>query len=105
MITTDFCYGYISFSPTGVALQLPGGFSFDLMRLWDGQPIRFVCCERATEAKEGNTDRPLGRVLWCVASEVLEGEAGEIDSGENEDEDEDEDRPLDQVSSNEDDVD
>ncbi|KAL0576099.1 hypothetical protein V5O48_005873 [Marasmius crinis-equi] len=38
IITTDFCYGFLEFSPT-ISLRIPGGLSFDLMRYWDGQPV------------------------------------------------------------------
>jgi hypothetical protein len=47
VITTDFCYGFLSFPE--IRLNLPGGISFDLMNYWDGQPVRFVCCERRRE--------------------------------------------------------
>jgi Protein of unknown function (DUF1769) len=61
----DFCYGFLEFNPS-LALCLPGGVSFDLMKYWDGQPVRFVCCERKrSEAVEG-------RVFWCVAIEIVE---------------------------------
>ena len=40
IITTDFCYGFLQFSPS-LTLKLPGGVGFDLMRYWDGQPVRF----------------------------------------------------------------
>jgi Protein of unknown function (DUF1769) len=81
VFTTDFCYGFIQFSPT-LSLQLPGGISFDLMHYWDGQPVRFMCCERKREveceeeAKEGGADSdvPWGRVLWCVAIELVPDE-------------------------------
>ncbi|KAF9019107.1 DUF1769-domain-containing protein [Hymenopellis radicata] len=49
--------------PPLTALRLPGGLSFDLMRYWDGQPVRFVCCER------GTGDQPWGRVFWCLSIE------------------------------------
>ncbi|KAI0261607.1 hypothetical protein BC834DRAFT_972556 [Gloeopeniophorella convolvens] len=79
VFTTDFCYGFIDFAPT-LALHLPGGISFDLMHYWDGQPVRFVCCERRREAdgsdsEEGGggaADEPWGRVLWCVAIELVQ---------------------------------
>ncbi|KAF9530268.1 hypothetical protein CPB83DRAFT_851276 [Crepidotus variabilis] len=69
LVTTDFCYGFINFTPT-LSLQLPGGLSFDLMRYWDGQPVRFVCCER----KRGDdaSGEPWGRVFWCIAIEVVD---------------------------------
>jgi len=71
IITTDFCYGFLEFNPT-IALRLPGGLSFDLMKYWDGQPVRFVCCERK---KAGDSEgAPWGRIFWCVAIELVEGE-------------------------------
>ena len=78
VFTTDFCYGFIQFAPT-LSLHLPGGISFDLMHYWDGQPVRFMCCERKREAEiaseEGGVDEvPWGRVLWCVAIEPLSDE-------------------------------
>jgi len=47
------------------------------MNYWDGQPVRFVCCERKRQADgdgEGD-DVPWGRVLWCVAIELVPDEA------------------------------
>lgn len=68
LVTTDFCYGYLEFSPT-LALRLPGGISFDLIRYWDKHPIRFICCKRK-ETFSGETDRdPVGDVFWCVSFE------------------------------------
>ena len=73
MITTDFCYGFITFAPR-LALNLPGGLSFDLMHYWDKQPVRFVCCERKYPGEAGEEEGcdPWGRVLWCVAIELVE---------------------------------
>ncbi|KAL1667928.1 hypothetical protein GGF50DRAFT_47440 [Schizophyllum commune] len=87
VLTCDFAYGFLSFSPT-IALVLPGGLSFDLMRYWDGQPVRFVCCERASGAgqrdangvrlgdanRQGDEDEelPWGKVLWSVCIELVE---------------------------------
>ncbi|KAG2008149.1 hypothetical protein CC2G_013610 [Coprinopsis cinerea AmutBmut pab1-1] len=73
VITTDFCYGFINFSPS-LSLQLPGGLSFDLMRYWDGQPVRFVCCER----RQPDSADPWGRLFWCVSIEMVE-EEGSVD--------------------------
>ncbi|KAF8627911.1 hypothetical protein AX15_004174 [Amanita polypyramis BW_CC] len=73
LISTDFCYGFLEFYPK-LALRLPGGLSFDLMRYWDKHPVKFVCCER----KKGKTDDgedPWGRMFWCVMIEVAELEA------------------------------
>ncbi|KDR80292.1 hypothetical protein GALMADRAFT_33591, partial [Galerina marginata CBS 339.88] len=70
LITTDFCYGFINFAPS-LSLQLPGGLSFDLMKYWDGQPVRFVCCERVTDLEAGG-EVPWGRIFWCVAIEVVD---------------------------------
>ncbi|RDB30093.1 hypothetical protein Hypma_014003 [Hypsizygus marmoreus] len=100
VITTDFCYGFLEFSPS-LALRLPGGLSFDLMRYWDGQPVRFVCCERrgavavddeldngegedgdkveGEEEGEGEGEGeevPWGTVFWCVSIEMDEDEEG-----------------------------
>ena len=55
------------------------------MRYWDGQPVYFVCCERSTAGRTED-GRPLGRIFWCIAIEVLEGEAKEDDESENDDE-------------------
>jgi len=52
IVTTDFAYGFLSFPE--IRLHLPGGVSFDLMNYWDGQPVRFVCCERKRE-EEGDS--------------------------------------------------
>lgn len=89
IVSTDFCYGFLEFSPS-LSLRLPGGISFDLMKYWDGQPVRFVCCERkrtvgtSTSGEEGeghgerrgggdgaigDDDVPWGKVFWCVAIE------------------------------------
>lgn len=54
-----------------MSLQLPGGFSFDLMKYWDGQPVQFVCCERKRTADGGE---PWGRIFWCVAIEMVNDE-------------------------------
>ncbi|KAG7441086.1 DUF1769-domain-containing protein [Guyanagaster necrorhizus] len=66
VITTDFCYGFLEFNPS-LALRLPGGISFDLMRYWDGQPVRFVCCERNADRDAG--ENPWGRIFWCIVIE------------------------------------
>ncbi|KAF7973152.1 hypothetical protein HWV62_15929 [Athelia sp. TMB] len=87
VLTTDFAYGYLSFSPS-LALVLPpsaGGFHFDLGRYWDGQPVRFVCCERGAVGKGGGEGGEIGegRVFWCVSIELAEDEdeEGEVGSG------------------------
>ncbi|KAF8842431.1 DUF1769-domain-containing protein [Paxillus ammoniavirescens] len=69
LITVDFCYGYLEFSPT-LALRLPGGISFDLVRYWDKHPVRFICCERK-KLSPGREDveQPIGKVFWCVSFE------------------------------------
>lgn len=72
MITTDFCYGFLEFNPS-LALKLPGGVSFDLMRYWDGQPVRFMCCERKAAGGDSGSV-PWGRVFWCVAIEIVDGD-------------------------------
>ena len=42
----------------------------DLLSHWDGQPVRFVCCERA-KGKPAEKS-PWGKVLFCVAMEKEE---------------------------------
>lgn len=66
VLTTDFCYGFITF-PT-LSLCLPGGLSFDLAKYWDGQPVRFVCCARP-EPGQSVADT---KVFWCVAIERVD---------------------------------
>ncbi|KAJ7729536.1 hypothetical protein DFH07DRAFT_183229 [Mycena maculata] len=104
VITTDFCYGFLEFAPS-LRLRLPGGLGFDLARYWDGQGVRFVCCERRQvplvdhafpihepECSDGSTyeekeheggagegEDPWGRVLWCVSIEM--GDEGEDRAG------------------------
>jgi len=70
VITTDFCYGFLEFSPT-LSLRLPGGMGWDLTRYWDGQPVRFVCCKRPDDTQTGRDEDsdPWGKVFWCVAIE------------------------------------
>jgi predicted RecA/RadA family phage recombinase len=47
--------------------------TIDLTRHWDGQQVRFACCERGK-----GKDQPWGRMFWCVAIEpTKEGETGE----------------------------
>jgi len=70
VITTDFCYGFLEFSPS-LALRLPGGLSFDLVRYWDGQPVRFICCKRK-DASEGGGGDPWGTIFWCVSIEMVD---------------------------------
>ena len=68
VVATDFCYDFLQFRHEGVTLRLPGGISIDLMKYWDGQPVRFVCCERLKKG-ERTAEQPWGRVLWCVVIE------------------------------------
>ncbi|KAL6299235.1 DUF1769-domain-containing protein [Sparassis latifolia] len=81
LIIADFCYNYVSFGPSGVGVSLPGGFSLDLTSYWDGEPVRFVCCERSSE-----DGLPWGRTFWCVVfereDEEEEGSAEESEEGE-----------------------
>lgn len=69
---TDFCYGFLEFNPS-LALRLPGGISFDLMRYWDGQPVRFVCCQRKPH-QGGQDSLPWGPVFWSVVIEMADAE-------------------------------
>jgi len=70
LITADFCHNHLHFSPDSVALQVPGGLTIEMLKYWDGQPVRFVCCERA---RPGDPE-PWGRVFWCVVFERVEEE-------------------------------
>ncbi|KAI0071062.1 DUF1769-domain-containing protein [Panus rudis PR-1116 ss-1] len=90
LLTVDFCYNYLYFNPDGVTLRIPGGLSFDMMRYWDGQPVRFICCERLPRGQTGKNGEPWGRIFWCVAIEVVEEESGKKEEHE---EDEDEEAP------------
>ncbi|KAF8644906.1 hypothetical protein AX16_008189 [Volvariella volvacea WC 439] len=86
VITTDFCYGFLEFNPS-LALKLPGGLTFDLMRYWDRQPVRFVCCQRKHKSSsstsslsgshqkadgDGGEDVPWSRIFWCISIEIVE---------------------------------
>ena len=57
--------------------------TFDMMRYWDGQPVRFVCCSRAPN---GQTEigQPVRKIFWCVSIEVIEEDADEDAEGEDE---------------------
>ncbi|KAJ7072590.1 hypothetical protein C8F01DRAFT_1104472 [Mycena amicta] len=79
VITTDFCYGFLEFAPS-LRLRLPGGLGFDLTRYWDGQPVRFVCCERK---QDDESEDPWGRPLWCVSIEMdSEDERAELEGND-----------------------
>jgi hypothetical protein len=68
VLTTDFCYGFLEFSPT-LRLRIPGGITFDLLKYWDGQPVTFVCC-----SKQKMTDE----CFWCICIEpAVEDEVSE----------------------------
>ena len=81
----DFCYGFLSFGGTssGPRLDLPAGLHFDLGKYWDGQPVRFMCCERNRGDGPSSTGDPWGQSFWCVAIEMVndESEDGEDGSG------------------------
>jgi len=101
VITTDFCYGFLEFAPS-LRLRIPGGLGFDLAKYWDGQGVRFVCCERPhvppdhsppppghnaessdvsahTEQLANGEEDPWGPVFWCVSIEM--GEEDEDEEG------------------------
>lgn len=42
------------------------------MRYWNGQPVRFVCCER--KQASGVRAEPWGRIFWCVTIELADDE-------------------------------
>jgi len=68
LLTADFCYGSLEIDH-GLALKLPGGLTFNISKYWDGQPVRFVCCERQYAANTDDKQDPWGRVFWCVSIE------------------------------------
>lgn len=78
-MTTDFCYGFLSFP--SLALNLPVGISFDLKKYWDRQPVRFVCVDRQPPQTDERDDEQEGaidnddddeRTFWCVVVEEAE---------------------------------
>ncbi|TFK56076.1 hypothetical protein OE88DRAFT_1615359, partial [Heliocybe sulcata] len=71
VLTLDFCHGHLEFEPR-LALKLPGGKSVDLTAYWDGQPVRFVCCERGKGGIADGDGEKWGRVFWCVVIEPEE---------------------------------
>ena len=71
LIAADFCHSRLLISPGGVLVQIPGGFSFDMMQHWDGKPVRFVCCERLPKGRRKDS-MAWGRVFWCVAIEAVD---------------------------------
>jgi hypothetical protein len=78
VLTMDFCHGFLEFTPS-LTLRLPGGISFDLLKYWDGQPVRFACCERKREdgmyaQGDDATEDPWGGMFWCVQIELAEDE-------------------------------
>ena len=87
VLTMDFCYGFLEFNPS-LALRLPGGVSFDLMRYWDGQPVRFACCERKQKPENGlraqgrPSEDPWGRIFWCVQIELADDGEEELENDE-----------------------
>lgn len=86
LISIDFCYGFLEFNPK-LVLRLPGGITFDLMKYWEGQPVRFVCCERKQSSNgEEDDGSPTGKLFWCVSIELAEDE--EAKDGATEDEEE-----------------
>ena len=56
-MATDFCYDFLQFSPDGIMLRLPGGISIEMTKYWDGQPVRFVCCERLQKSERTRRGR------------------------------------------------
>ncbi|THH26540.1 hypothetical protein EUX98_g7648 [Antrodiella citrinella] len=71
LITADFCHGHLDINHESICIQVPGGFSIDMMQHWDGKPARFVCCQRPTNT-ETDAGMPWGRVFWCVAIETVD---------------------------------
>ncbi|KAI0701391.1 DUF1769-domain-containing protein [Cytidiella melzeri] len=70
LISADFCHHFLEFGHDSIILRLPCGLSIDLLRYWDGQPVRFVCAERAKPG-ENMDGAPWGRIFFCVAIEKV----------------------------------
>ncbi|KAF8887341.1 hypothetical protein BD779DRAFT_1611562 [Infundibulicybe gibba] len=68
LITTDFCYGFLEFSPS-LALRIPGGLSFDLVKYWDGQPVRDANSLGGDHAMDAPQEE---EVFWCVSIEMAD---------------------------------
>ena len=87
LIVADFVHGHLDIGPSHFSVQIPGGYAFDMMQYWEGQPLKFVCCERAQEGDA--TGGKWGRVFWCVALEAVGEEVDEEDEEEEEADEED----------------
>ena len=70
LITADFVHGHLDISHESISVQVPGGFSINMMQHWDGKPVRFVCCERIPKGQT-HDGMPWGKVFWCVAIEAV----------------------------------
>ncbi|KAI0087393.1 hypothetical protein BDY19DRAFT_250445 [Irpex rosettiformis] len=70
IISADFCHHFLEFGQDSIVLRLPCGLSMDLLRYWDGQPVRFVCAERAKPG-ENSDGNPWGRIFFCVVIEKV----------------------------------
>lgn len=73
LISADFCHHFLEFGEDSIVLRLPCGISIDLLRYWDGQPIRFVCCERPRPGHKKD-ETPWGKILFCIVIEKAEEE-------------------------------
>lgn len=83
LLTVDFCHNHLYFSPKGIDLRIPGGIKIDVMRYWDGQPVKFVCCERVRKGEvQEKGAKPWGRVLFCIVIELASEAECETSSGE-----------------------
>jgi hypothetical protein len=82
ILATDFCYGFLELDH-GLVVRLPGGLSFSITKYWDGQPVRFICCERQKTMENENEQDPWGRVFWCISiergEETTNGHADQMD--------------------------
>ena len=65
LVTTDFCYNFLTFTHDGILLKLPGSLSVEMTKYWDGRPVRFVSCIRL-KVVEYTAEKAWGHVSWCV---------------------------------------
>lgn len=79
LLSADFCHHFLEFGRDSIVLRLPCGLSIDLLRYWDGQPVRFVCAERAKPG-EKHDGTPWGRIFFCVVIEKVSDDVEKVAS-------------------------
>ncbi|PWY96925.1 DUF1769-domain-containing protein [Testicularia cyperi] len=49
IVAADFFNGFIDFNDLSLHIPFAAGLKFDLKKYWDGQPVRYICKNRATD--------------------------------------------------------